>query len=207
MSNPEVNSSAVTPQHSIITSTTSEDEIQNNLEASKDSADREPNVEDSQHNQSLNKDNVSESDNYVVRSESVIKSPSKALFVSSSTPVIKVMDSSQEFSEKENNNEVKRSIGASVIAQTPSQCASSQNSISFLHSATNPTLANPFLRTSSLSSNFFNSPDNSDLNSDNSFSFAPSKLLSPFSSNNPFEASTTERPSVLRAADSNAEGN
>lgn len=204
MSNPEVNSSAVTPQHSTITSTT-EDDSQINFETQRNSA--ESNPLDGEQSPSADQENAIESEN-CARSESVIKSPSKPLFVSSSTtPVIKVVDSSLESDEKEDSSEEKRSIGTGVIAQTSSQSASPQNSSSFLYSASSPSPSNPFLRTSSFSSNFnSNSTDNVDLNSESPFSFAPPKLLTPFSSKNPFETSSSfERPSIFKAADSKAE--
>lgn len=209
MSSQEVNSSTATttPQHSSITSTTSEDDSQNNLpdqaEASNETIDAsltEANAEQRLDNASVS----TESDSLVVRSESVIKSTSKPLFVTSSTPVIKVVDSSQEISEKDSNNDVKRAIGTSVIAQ-PSSGASQT---SFLHSTSNPSPSNPFLRTSSFSAGISSSShDNSDPNSDSASIFAPPKLFAPFSGSNLFDTSASfQRPSVLRAADSNNEG-
>lgn len=210
MSSQEVNSSTATttPQHSSITSTTSEDDSQNNLpdqaEASNETIDAC--LTEGKAEQRLDNASVStESDSLVVRSESVIKSTSKPLFVTSSTPVIKVVDSSQEISEKDSNNDVKRAIGTSVIAQ-PSSGASPQTS--FLHSTSSPSPSNPFLRTSSFSAGISSSShDNSDPNSDSASIFAPPKLFAPFSGSNLFDTSTSfQRPSVLRAADSNNEG-
>lgn len=203
MSNPEVNSSAVTPQHSTITSTT-EDDNQINFETQKNSA--EPDLQDAEEVEEGGAESLADSESRA-RSESVIKSPSKPLFVSSSTPVIKVVDSSQESGEKEDSSDARRYTGTGVIAQPSSQCASPQNSTSFLHSASSPTPSNPFLRTSSFSSNINSSSasDNSDLNPESSFIFAPPKLLTPFSNNNLFEASPSFLRPVFKAAESDAE--
>ena len=196
--NQEVNSSAITPQHSTITSTTSEDDsAQNKLDIPKNI-----NQSNFEKNENNNQNKDEEYENCI---ESEIKSPTKSINVSSSTPMIKIVDSSQEFPEKDNNSdEVKRCFGANTIAQVYSQC-SSQNSSSFLHTATNPTPTNPFLKTSSFSSNFSNSSENPDLNSDNSFMFAPPKLLTSFSSNNLFETSSFQSP-ILKVPDSIALG-
>ena len=224
MANQEVNSSwAVTPQHSTITSTTSEDDSQsnnnnnNNPETQADqieSSCKSDSPDNADNSQSDKVNNTTESDSCIVRSESVIKSPCKPLFVSSSTtPVIKIVDSSLESPEKdEDSNEEKKSISTtttSVIAQTSTQSASPQNSTSFLHAASSPTPFNPFLRTSSFSSNITSSSafDSSDPNTDSSFIFAPPKLFTPFSSSNLFDTSANfQRPSVLKTVDSDKEG-
>lgn len=209
MSNQEVNSSTgVTPQNSVITSTTEEDNQSNEKSPSSEpvsSRSEDYSHDDLGDSSSACKPDSYENDALVVRSESVIKSPFqiKPLFVSSSTtPVIKVVDSSRDHIESECNSELKRPFGSHFSTFR----GTSQNSNIFSTSTIPPT--NPFSRTSSFSSNFISSStisDTNDSNSESSIVFEPSKLI-PSSTSSIFDSNIL-RPSVLRTKDSCSEGN
>ncbi|KAI2806144.1 hypothetical protein RDWZM_009288 [Blomia tropicalis] len=156
--------------------------------------------------------NVENVENAIARSESVIKSPSKPLFVSASTtPVIKVVDSSSVEDDNEVQNDCanqpskSRFINTSVIATASNsflyQNTNVSSNTSFL--STSAIATNPFLRISSFGSSFGSSDDSSvdEANNSDSFSFAPSKLSKPALSarSGLFDSSNAnlKRPSVV----------
>ena len=212
MSSGESDSTAFTAQNSSESATTDaseavkESDDQSTPKISSDSnetsADSEPKVEE--------KGEGENSEMHVVRSESVIKSPCKPPFVSSSaTPVIKVIESSYESGETESGHETKKSQPTSVIAQ--SSLASTnflQHSSIQMNSPFIPLSNNPFLKTGTSFSNFTSSssPQNSESKSESSVIFAPPKLVT-LSSNYGQMESSFLKPSVLKVSESNLDGN